>query len=235
MLRELAAGWRHVFKLDPARPLSDEALRMIIRSGTDAIIVGGTDGVTFENTWQLLSRIRAEQPVTVVQEVSDASAVVPGFDGWLIPSVLNAGDPGWIIGEHLDAIGRYGDLIPWNRLLLLAYVVLNPDSKVGRLTRARTDIPPEGASAYARLVDRLFRWPVLYVEYSGRYGDPEWVREARRSLSDARLFYGGGITDERRAREMAALADTVVVGNLVYARPEEAVRTVGWVKETRRK
>ena len=38
--------WRHVFKLDPNKELSDERLEKICESGTDAIIVGGTDGIT---------------------------------------------------------------------------------------------------------------------------------------------------------------------------------------------
>jgi putative glycerol-1-phosphate prenyltransferase len=231
MLKKLAAGWRHVFKVDPNRTLSDLALRMICESGTDAIIVGGTDGITFNNTWKLLQRVRA-YPVTVVQEVSDVSAVVPGFDGYLIPTVLNTNEARWIHGAHLEAIRKYGDFIPWDQLLLLGYVVLNPDSKVGRLTRAKTELDLEDAAAYARMLEHLFGWPVLYVEYSGKYGDPEWVKSAGRQLRKTRLFYGGGITGEKQAREMAALADTVVVGNLIYTHAEKAVRTVRWVKET---
>ena len=38
--------WRHVFKLDPKKKISDEELEHVCESGTDAIIVGGTDGVT---------------------------------------------------------------------------------------------------------------------------------------------------------------------------------------------
>lgn len=32
--------WRHVFKLDPAKDISDEALEKICESGTDVILVG---------------------------------------------------------------------------------------------------------------------------------------------------------------------------------------------------
>ena len=41
--------WRHVFKLDPNKEISDDKLEKICESGTDAVIVGGTDGVTLEN------------------------------------------------------------------------------------------------------------------------------------------------------------------------------------------
>jgi putative glycerol-1-phosphate prenyltransferase len=231
MLRQQAATWRHVFKLDPDRELADEALDILCRSGTDAIIVGGTDGVTFHNTLALLRRIRGYS-VKCVQEVSDVSAVVPGFDGYLIPTVLNAEDPRWIVGAHLEALKRYGEFIPWEQVLLLGYVSLNPEAKVSRLTQSRTNLALEDLTAFARLVDKLFAWPVLYIEYSGMYGDVEKVKAAWRTLTRARLFYGGGIAGEREAREMAEWADTIVVGNLAHRDATLAARTVQWVKET---
>jgi putative glycerol-1-phosphate prenyltransferase len=231
MVKQMAAGWRHVFKLDPNRVLSDLALKMVCLSGTDAIVVGGTDGITFANTSDLLKRIR-KYPVTCVQEVSDLSAVVPGFDGYLIPTVLNTEQMKWTHGMHLQAIKRYGDFIPWEKCLLLGYVILNPEAKVTRLTKADTRLTEEDITAYARLVEHLFAWPVLYMEYSGRFGDPKMVLPARKQLQKAQLFYGGGISGREQAEKMAALADTVVVGNLVYRNVEMAVRTVKWVKET---
>ncbi len=50
--------WRHVFKLDPNKEISDEQLEKVCESGTDAVIVGGTDGVTLENVLNLMARIR---------------------------------------------------------------------------------------------------------------------------------------------------------------------------------
>ncbi len=50
--------WKHVFKLDPNKEISDEVLEQLCESGTDAVIVGGTDGVTLDDTLSLLVRIR---------------------------------------------------------------------------------------------------------------------------------------------------------------------------------
>ena len=50
--------WRHVFKLDPNKEISDADLEKICESGTDAVLVGGSDGVTLDNVLQLLMRIR---------------------------------------------------------------------------------------------------------------------------------------------------------------------------------
>ena len=84
------SGWRHVFKLDPDRELSDEALDAVCTSGTDAIIVGGSSGVTYENTVDLMARVR-RYAVDCALEVSALEGAVPGFDGYFVPIVLNTG------------------------------------------------------------------------------------------------------------------------------------------------
>lgn len=224
------ARWRHVFKLDPNRVLSDKALEVICQSGTDAIIVGGTDGITFENTFDLLKRVR-RYSIFCVQEVSVRGAVMPGFDGYLIPSVLNSKGNHWILGAHHEAIKVFGAWIPWDKVVTEGYIVLNPTSKVARLTESKTKIEEADLTAYARMAEHLFHLPVFYVEYSGMFGDPAMVEAARKGLNQSRLFYGGGIESEKQARLMGKLADTVVVGNLVYRNVEAAVNTVKWVKE----
>ena len=70
------SGWKHVFKLDPNKELSDEHLEMICESGTDAVIVGGSDGVTIDNVLHMLVSIR-RYAVPCVLEVSDVEAITP--------------------------------------------------------------------------------------------------------------------------------------------------------------
>lgn len=231
MLKERIRQWRHVFKLDPNRALPDRALERICLSGTDAIVIGGTDGITSQNTRELLDRVE-EYPVECVQEVSHPDAVIPGLEGYLIPSVLNAGSLEWVLGAQHQALKRYGEWIPWEDIAVLGYVVLNPKSRVGRLTKCKTDLNEGDLTAYGRLVEHLFQMPALYVEYSGVFGDKALVEAGRLGVSQTRLFYGGGIAKEEDARTMAAIADTVIVGNLVYLNVDAAVKTVQWVKGT---
>ncbi len=232
MLEERMKHWRHAFKLDPNRALPDRALEEVCTSGTDAVIVGGTDGITYENSRRLIERISA-YPVECVQEISDAEAVVPGVSGYLLPVVLNAGSVEWVLGAQQRAIKRYGDWIPWDMVAVLGYVVMNPASKVARRTGSQTRIDAEDVKAYARMAERMFRIPAVYVEYSGTYGDEKIVRAAREGTDRSHLFYGGGIAGETEARTMAKWADTVVVGNLVYRNVAAALETVHQAKEAK--
>lgn len=221
--------WQHVFKLDPNKEITDEDLDKICESGTDAIIIGGTDGVTMENVVELLSRVRRYE-VPCVLEISTIDAITPGFDLYLIPTVLNSTSPKWIVGEHQRAIKAFGDLINWREIVFEGYCILNENSKVARLTAANTELDSEDVAAYATIAEKMFRLPVFYIEYSGTYGDPEIVKRAKEELQETVLFYGGGIHCVERAKEMKQHADCVVIGNLIYENIEEALRTVQAVK-----
>lgn len=228
---DMIKQWRHVFKLDPDREITDEALDLVCMSGTDAIIVGGSSGITYDNTVDLMSRVRRYE-LPCVLEVSDLEAVVPGFDGYLIPMVLNATDSKWMIGHHQQAIERFGYLIPWDLLIAEGYIVLNADSTVARLTGADTELTTGAAVAYAQAAERLLNLPIVYMEYSGTFGDMELVGETRRQLDRAHLIYGGGIDNPEKAAQASEAADTVVVGNIVYSNLKKALETVQAVKGT---
>ncbi|WP_051503479.1 heptaprenylglyceryl phosphate synthase, partial [Paenibacillus forsythiae] len=207
-VRQMMESWRHVFKLDPDRAISEANLRAVCQSGTDGILVGGSTGLTYDNTARLLSGTQ-RYGVPCALEVSDLSAVVPGFDAYMIPMVLNASDPAWIVGHHRAAVERYGDFIPWELLLAEGYIVLNGDSAVARVTGADTGLSAEGAAACAHIADKLMSLPIVYLEYSGRFGEVQTMRAVREAVGHARLFYGGGVAGPDEARLAASLADTV--------------------------
>ncbi|WP_232697584.1 heptaprenylglyceryl phosphate synthase [Brevibacillus daliensis] len=228
------SNWRHTFKLDPDKPIEEEQLERICESGTDAIIVGGTLGVTYDNTLELMSRVR-RYAVPCVLEVSNLQAIVPGFDSYFVPIVLNAGNPNVIFAPHVAAIQSFGSYIPWEEIVAEGYLVCNPDSSVAEVTQAKQITSPEEARAYAHTATKLCRLPIFYVEYSGSFGEPEIVRACMRAMDGAHLFYGGGITSPSQAKEMAEIADTVVVGNIIYDDSNAALSTVEAVKNTNKK
>lgn len=221
--------WRHVFKLDPNKEITDEDLELICESGTDAIIVGGSDGVTLDNVIHLMARIR-RYTVPCVLEVSTIDSVTPGFDLYLIPTVLNSNDPKWITGLHHQAVKEFGDIMNWEEIMMEGYCILNKDCKAATLTNANTNLDLDDVVAYARMAENLLHLPIFYLEYSGQYGDIEVVKEVKESLTQTSLFYGGGITSVVQAQEMGAVADTIVVGNIVYADIKLAIETVKAVK-----
>ncbi len=222
--------WRHVFKLDPNKEITDEELERICESGTDAIIVGGTDGVTLEGVLDLMSRVR-RYTVPCILEVSTIESITPGFDFYFIPTVLNSSNPEWITGLHHQAVKEYGDLMDWDEVKMEGYCILNPDCKAARLTDAKTELTADDVRAYAMMAEKMFNLPIFYLEYSGTYGSPEYVEAAKNALEKTILFYGGGIETAKQAAEMAGYADVIVVGNSVYSNLDEALKTVAAVKK----
>ena len=243
-VRDEFVRWRNITKLDPDREIPAEKLDFVCSSGTDALILGGTQGVTRVKVAGLMKRLHG-CGLPVLIEVSTPEALLPGPYGYLVPLVLNSPDVHWIVGAHQVALKRFGGSFDWNQVLAEGYVILNGDSAVARLTRAATSLGPDDVAAYARYAQRLLGLPILYLEYSGTYGDPHLVRAAREALENSassggtvrggsRLFYGGGIDSAEKAAEMGALADTIVVGNLIYGDRWRALReTVSAVKNPR--
>ncbi|SFB23543.1 MULTISPECIES: heptaprenylglyceryl phosphate synthase [unclassified Bacillus (in: firmicutes)] len=221
--------WRHAFKLDPNKEISDEQLELICESGTDAVLVGGSDGVNLENVLDLMSRIR-RYTVPCVLEVSSIDAVTPGYDLYFIPTILNSQNPKWITGLHHEAVKEFGEIMDWNEITMEGYCILNPDCKAAKLTSATGEMTRDDVVAYAMMAEKMFQLPIFYMEYSGMYGNPKWVEEVKKVLDKTRLFYGGGIKNEKQAAEMAAFADVIVVGNAIYEDFEEALKTVRAVK-----
>lgn len=222
------SGWRHVFKLDPDRELNDDALDAICTSGTDAVIVGGSSGVTFENTVDLMARIRRYE-VDCALEVSTLDGAVPGFDGYFIPLVLNTNRAEWITGWQTEGLKEYGSFVPWEETAAQGYIILNAEATAAKITEAQTELSEAELIAHVRMADRLMRLPVIYLEYSGRFGDMELVKRARTAIVHAQLFYGGGIDNADKARQAAEFAHTVVVGNIIYNDLAAALSTVAAV------
>ncbi|ESP88008.1 phosphoglycerol geranylgeranyltransferase [Candidatus Halobonum tyrrellensis] len=217
--------WDHILKVDPDKDLyGDETFADVCATGTDAIEIGGTLDITTEKMQRVIDACR-EHDVPLYQEPSNPAVVVDddALDGYLIPTVFNAGDQFWITGAHKEWV-RIADGLDWERTHPEAYIVLNPDASAAELTDADCDLTPADVAAYARVAEKMFGQDIVYVEYSGTFGDTETVGAAHDALDDATLFYGGGIHDYDSAREMGAHADAVVVGDLLHDEGCAAVR-----------
>jgi phosphoglycerol geranylgeranyltransferase len=221
-------NWVHVTKLDPDKHLTPQAIGDIATSGTDALMLSGTLNVTRENMGDLLDQVASYDLPVIVEPAGPEAVIFEGIDLLYVPSVLNTSDVQWIVGKHRDWVLHHE--VEWEKVVPEAYIVLNPDSSVGKVTRAVCTLSGAEVAAYTRVADHYFHFPIVYIEYSGMYGDPAIVKSASEAIDDAILYYGGGINSAGRAAEMARYADTIVVGNAIYekgvAALKETVRAV---------
>jgi putative glycerol-1-phosphate prenyltransferase len=123
-------------------------------------------------------------------------------------------------------------LLHWEQIIPEGYVILNENCTAAALTEANCDLTEQDIIAYARLADKLFRMPIFYMEYSGVFGNMDWVQQAAKVLHGAQLFYGGGIDSPDKALQASTAADTIVVGNVIYDNLDQAIATVHAVKAT---
>jgi phosphoglycerol geranylgeranyltransferase len=214
--------WVHVTKLDPDKALPPGTLEKVATSGTDAIMLSGTLNVTKENLRALLREVRSYDLPVVVEPASPESVITEGISYLFVPSVINSPDVQWVVGKHTQWALHYP--IPWELVVPEAYIVMNPDSAVGRVTRANGSLSSREVAAHVICADRYFCFPIVYIEYSGMYGDPGVVQAASKAMENAVLYYGGGIDSAERASEMARYADTIVVGNALYEKGIERLR-----------
>lgn len=206
--------WRHVTKLDPDKQIDKKDVAAIVDSGTDAIMVSGTQNITKENVANLVNML-SEYSIPKVLEPAGSPGMRSDLDFIFIPSVFNTKNPKWLVGAHKEFV-QNNTIDYWDKVVPEAYIILNPLSAVAIVTRAQTRLSPIDAAAYAEVADRFYHFPVVYIEYSGTYGNPELVKAVREKLNNSVLYYGGGIDCREKAEAMAKYANTIVVGNAVY-------------------
>ncbi|RZN34342.1 MAG: phosphoglycerol geranylgeranyltransferase [Methanophagales archaeon ANME-1-THS] len=217
-------NWKHITKLDPDKYISPDDLATIVSSGTDAIMISGTQNITDHKVSRLISLLKGYSIPKILEPVTPDVVSFADVHYIFVPMVLNAGNVDWIVGKHKDWIMNH--TIQWESVIPEAYIVLNPDSAVAKLTSSRTNLGHDEIIAYARYAEKYLHLPLVYIEYSGMYGDPRIVKRLRESLTEATLFYGGGIESRQTAAEMSRYADVIVVGNVVYRSIEKFIETI---------
>jgi putative glycerol-1-phosphate prenyltransferase len=239
MILDRLKSCKHLTKLDPDKKHTFSLIEKVFASGTDGIIIGGTQGITASKTVALLQMVRtvvaSSLPVWI--EVSEQEAIQPGADGYFVPVVLNTTNVEWLIGAHQKAFAALNFLlkhlaIDVDKILIPeGYIILNPACAAAKKTQANTDLTPEDIAGYCLAAKHLFKLPIIYLEYSGTLGSLEVVSQVKKQIGGTRLFYGGGISTPETAYDFSRYADTLIVGNLVYQEPKLLKSIVEAVKE----
>ena len=211
------SSWKHITKLDPDKKNTKEVIQTVLESKTDAIMVSGTQRITKRKVVKLINLLKDYDKPIVLEPVKAEAVTFSNIDYIFVPSVINSKDRWWIIEAHVNWILKIKKRrdTPWEKIIPEAYIVLNPKSAVAKVTKAETNLSLNQIVSYAIFADRFVKFPIVYIEYSGTYGDPKVVKAVKEELKNAKLFYGGGINNREKAEEMAKYA-TIVVGNIIY-------------------
>lgn len=220
ILKTLEKHKLHMTLIDPAKQppkVSGEIATKACLAGTDAIMVGGSTGITQENIDATVDEIKKNCKCPVIYFPSGANAIPRRADAIYFMSMLNSKNVRNITGEHsrgAPIIKKLG-IEP----ISMGYVIVEPGMKAGEVGEAnlvkRGDIPT--IVGYA-LTTEFFGMDLLYLEAGSGAPEPvptSMIKAVRESV-DIPIVVGGGIVTPGQAGKVAAAgADIVVTGTLV--------------------
>lgn len=210
----------HMTLLDPAKQSPGESAAIAetaCAAGTDAIMVGGSTGVTQENLDETVDSIKASCSLPVIYFPSRANAIAQRCDAVYFMSMLNSRNVRNVTGEQCKGapvIRKLGI-----ETISMGYVIVEPGMKVGEVGEAdlvrRDDIQRAVSLA---LVAEMFGMDLLYLEAGS--GAPEPVPaemiSAVKEVVTIPVVVGGGIANpEQAGAVVGGGADIVVTGTLV--------------------
>ncbi len=216
----LREGKLHMTLLDPEKGgpehLADLAA-MAYDVGTDAIMVGGSTGISQSLLDSSVQEIKARTPLPVILFPANSSSLSQYADAIYFMSLLNSKSVRHVVREqHMASWTIKGmglEAIP------MGYVIVDPGMRVGEVGQAdlipRDD--PEEAVRYA-LTAEYFGMKLFYLEAGSGAPSPvpaDMVQAVKRE-SSLPLLVGGGIRNHEAAKSVAeAGADIVVTGTVV--------------------
>lgn len=227
LLDRIAEGTLHVALIDPDKQPAEKAGEIAKRmkeAGTDAVFIGGSTGVTSENTSETAKAIKAQSGLPTIIFPGSPDALTSDVDALLFMSMMNSTDLRWVMGAQVYAapyVKRLGiETIP------MGYVIVEPGMKVGEVGKVvavkRDEI--DKAVAYA-LACEMFGMSLFYLE-AGSGADkpvpPEMISAVKKAISIP-LIVGGGIrTPEAAQAAREAGADIIVTGTLLEQCSDDA-------------
>ncbi len=219
LAERLAKGAVHFTLIDPDKSGSAKAAELAagaVALGSDAILLGGSTGISPARMRETALAVKAAVPVPAIIFPEGPGSVSPGPDAILFMSLLNSRNLDLVIRTHARsslAVRRLGlEPIP------MGYLVIAPGMRVGEVG-AVDAVPREDlalAQGYA-LAAEFLGMRFLYLEAgSGAPAPvPEPMVRAVRSVLSIPLIVGGGIRSGAEAeRLLEAGAQVLVTGTI---------------------
>ena len=231
-------GAIHLTLLDPekvTRSTAGSMARAIDRSGSSAIMIGGSTAVSVYHMDEIISAVKRRTKLPIIIFPNDIAGISKEADAIFFMSLMNSLNPYYI--THAQALGaplvrRYGlEPIP------MGYVIVGDSTAAAKFVGHANPIPfdkPALAVMYgmaAQFMGKRF----FYLEAGSgveRPVPPEMVAAVSKNI-EIPLVVGGGIRSPRVARQIVkAGARIVVTGTLVEkASPETLKRLVRSIKK----
>ncbi|WP_135662604.1 geranylgeranylglyceryl/heptaprenylglyceryl phosphate synthase [Halorhabdus rudnickae] len=134
------------------------------------------------------------------------------------------------LGDELES-RLAGAATSWmiDEAIFEAYIIQNPDSAAAREANVDENdlLGPTAAKQRAMAAERHHESEIIYLEYSGTFGDEEAqdiLAAIDEGVSWSRVWYGGGLDDRESAQAVVdAGADATVVGNIFHEIAAEEV------------
>ncbi len=226
----------HMTLIDPDKQSAEEAsliAETAAEYGSDAIMVGGSTGVTQKKMDSTILEIKKRTDIPVIIFPTSAGALSQYADAIYFMSLMNSRSPVFLVRQQMVGapLIKKAGIEP----ISMGYIVIAPGMKVGEIgmaepvPREKTDI----AAAYA-LAAEFFGMSMVYLEAGS--GAPEPVPErminAVKNEISIPLIVGGGIKGPDSAkRAVEAGADIIVTGTVVetmksYKRLKDIIKAV---------
>lgn len=209
-------------------------INLINKSGSDAIMVGGSTAVDQIYLSDVVTLIKNLTSHPVILFPNNISGITKKADAIWFMSLFNSINPYYIIGAQMLAapyIKKLG-LEP----LSMAYLIIGEGKAAGFIGSA-IPIPydkPKIALAYA-LAAEFLGIDFVYLEAgsgAAKPVPPEFIKLIKSNCNRIKVVVGGGVRSYNDAYKLAySGADIVVTGTIIEQDPEKLIEVVKGVKE----
>jgi phosphoglycerol geranylgeranyltransferase len=203
------------------------------RSGTDAIMIGGSTVSDQEHLKNVVISIKNHIHIPVILFPNNVTGITKYADAIWFMSLFNSTNPYFITGAQMLAAPYIfkANLEP----LSMAYLIIGEGKAAGFMGQA-IPIPadkPEIAAGYA-LAAEMFGFDFVYLEAgSGARAplSPKFVSVVKKVLNRSSLIVGGGIRKPEEAYTISkAGADIIVTGTIFEEEPRKIEEIINEIR-----